>query len=83
MSHAVKWREPSGRTFLGRHESGSNALVLQGRNGGQGTIRRTIKFDELRSYRVGRCREERLDVQPTLVVERPGGDFLVTSTVVP
>jgi len=79
-SYAVKWREPSGHIYLGRLEFAPKALVLEGRNGGEGAIRRTIDFDELRSFRLGQKAEERLDGQPTLVVERPGGDFLVTST---
>lgn len=81
-SYAVKWREPSGHTFLGRLEFGSTALVLEGRNGSESAVVRTIAFDELRGFRLAQATGERLDDQPTLVVERPGGDFLVTSTVV-
>ena len=32
-SYAVKWRESSGHTFLGRLEFGPAALVLEGRDG--------------------------------------------------
>ena len=44
--------------------------------------RQSIAFRRL-TVLFGSCEagEERLDGQPTLVVERPGGDFLVTSTV--
>lgn len=80
-SYAVKWREPDGHTFLGRLEFAPRALVLEGRNGGKAAIRRTIAFDGLRSFRIGRQAEDRLDGQPTLVVEQPGGDFLVTSVM--
>jgi len=80
-SYAVKWREPSGHTYVGKLELAPKALILEGRNGSEGAIRRTIDFDELRSFRLGQKAEERLEGQPTLVVERPGGDFLVTSTV--
>ncbi len=80
-SYAVKWREPSGHIYLGKLEFAPKALVLEGRNGGEGVIRRTIDFDELRSFRLGQKAEDRLDGQPTLVVERSGGDFFVTSTV--
>jgi hypothetical protein len=81
-SYAVKWREPNGHTFLGRLELGSSALVLEGRNGSESAVVRTIDFDELRGFRLAQATGERLDELPTLVVERPGGDFLITSTVV-
>ena len=45
-------------------------------------MRRAIDFAELRSFRLGQDADERLDGQPTLVVERPAGNVLVTSTVV-
>lgn len=78
-SYAVKWREPSGQIYLGKLEFAAEALVLEGRNGGAGAIRRTIDFADSRGFRLGHGPEERLDGQPTLVVDRPGGDFLVTS----
>jgi hypothetical protein len=81
-SYAVKWREPDGRTFLGRLEFAPKALILEGRNGSAGSIRRTIDFDELRSFRIGRQEGDRLNGQLTVVVERPGGDFLIASTVI-
>ncbi|HEV2591599.1 MAG TPA: hypothetical protein VGU02_06870 [Gaiellaceae bacterium] len=81
-SYAVKWREPSGHTFLGRLEFSTDALVLEGRNGSEGAVVRTIGFDELCGFRLGRSAEERLDGQATLVVERPLGNFLVTSSIV-
>jgi len=81
-SYAVKWREPDGHVFLGKLQFEPQALVLEGRNRGAGIVRRTIDFVELRSFRLGQSADERLDGQPTLVVERPAGDVLVTSTVV-
>jgi hypothetical protein len=81
-SYAVKWREPNGHTFLGKLELGPNALVLEGRNGAEDVIRRTLQFDQLRSFRLGQEPSERLDGRPTLVIERPGGDVLVNSAVV-
>lgn len=80
-SYAVKWREPSGRTFLGRLEFGPQAVVLTGRNGGEEAVRRTIGFDELRGFRLGENAGERLDGDQTLVVERPGGDVVIASAV--
>jgi hypothetical protein len=81
-SYAIKWREPDGHVFLGKLQFELHALVLEGRNGGDRAVRRTIDFDQLRSFRVGQSADERLDGQPTLVVERPDGDVFVTSTVV-
>src|SRR5215216_3806272 len=81
-SYAVKWREPDGHVFLGKLQFEPQALVLEGRDGGEGAVRRAIGFAELRSFRLGQNADERLDGQPTLVVERPAGNVFVTSTVV-
>jgi hypothetical protein len=81
-SYAVKWREPNGHTFLGRLEFSANALVLEGRDGSEGAVIRTIGFHELRGFHLAHTADERLNGQTTLVVERPQGDFLVTSSVV-
>ena len=64
--YAVKWREPAGQTFLGRLVFTPQALVLEGRNGDEHGVTRTIGFDEVRGFRVGRAGDERLDGQPTL-----------------
>jgi hypothetical protein len=80
-SYAVKWREPSGHTYLGKLEFEPSSLVLEGRNGDERGVRRTIAFGELRGFRLGLAEAERLDGRPTLVVERAGGDVLITSTV--
>jgi hypothetical protein len=80
-SYAVKWREPDGHVFLGRLELVATALVLEGRNGGERAVRRTIDADQLRRIRIGRRAEERLDGQPTVVVECEGGDVVVASSV--
>ncbi|MCW2976803.1 MAG: hypothetical protein JWM06_2084 [Actinomycetia bacterium] len=81
-TYAVKWREPSGHTFLGRLEFSEEALVLEGRNGSEGAVVRTIAVQELTGFRLAQSADERLDGQATLVVERPSGDVLVTSSVV-
>jgi hypothetical protein len=80
-SYAVKWSEPDGQTFVGQLELSPTALVLEGRDGTGCAVRREIGFDQLLSFRVGQRADERLDGQPTLVVERLDGQFLVTSTV--
>jgi hypothetical protein len=81
-SYAVKWREPDGHVYVGKLQFEPHALALEGRNSGEGTVRRTIDFAALRSFRLGQDADERLDGQPTLVVEHPAGSVFVTSTVV-
>jgi hypothetical protein len=81
-TYAVKWREPSGHTFLGRLEFSGNALVLEGRNGSDGAVVRTLAVQQLIGVRLAQGADERLDGQATLVVERSSGAFLVTSSVV-
>jgi hypothetical protein len=80
-SYAVKWREPSGQSFLGRLELGPKALVLEGRNGAEDAVVRTIGLEELDGFRLGQARGEQLDGRPTLVVRHADGDVLVTTAV--
>jgi hypothetical protein len=81
-SYAVKWREPSGQSFLGRLELGPKALVLEGRNGGEDAVLRTMDLEELHGFRLGQAGGEQLDAQPTLVVQHADGDVLVTTAVI-
>jgi hypothetical protein len=81
-SYAVKWREPDGKTYLGRLELQPTALVLEGRENGSPPTRRTLGYEELRGFHLGHSGAERLDGRPALVVERAGEEFLITSTVV-
>lgn len=80
-SYAVKWRESSGHTFLGRLDFEPTALVLEGRDGAADAIVRTIEFEDLDGFHLAQSSGDRLDGKPTLVVERAGGDVLVTSAV--
>jgi hypothetical protein len=80
-SYSVKWSEPDGQTFVGQLELSPKALVLQERDGTGYAVRREISSDELLGFRVGQQAAERLDGQPTLVVQRRDGDVLITSTV--
>jgi hypothetical protein len=80
--YAVKWREPDGKTYLGRIELQPKALVLEGRENGSPPKRRTLGYDELGGFHLGRSGAERLDGQPALVVESAGKEFLITSTVI-
>jgi hypothetical protein len=78
-TYAVKWREPDGRTFLGRLAFGPRTLRLEGRDVDGPVVARQIGYEELQGLRVGNRSSERLDGRPTLVVERADGLYLVTS----
>lgn len=81
-SYAVKWRESSGQTFLGRLEVGPTMLVLEGRDGGEDAVWRTIALEEVEGFHLAQSPGDRLDRQPTLVVAHAGGNVLVTSALV-
>ena len=78
-TYAVKWREPDGRTFIGRLAFGPRTLRLVGRTSGtEGpTVDRQIGYAELQGLRIGSRGADRLDGQPALVVERADGPYLV------
>ena len=79
-TYAVKWREPSGQTFVGRLALGLYMLHLDGRRRGvdEPAVNRQFGYDELRSARIGNRGVDRLDGRPALVVEVRAGDYLVT-----
>ena len=77
-TYAVKWREPDGRTYLGRLSLGTCAIGLEGRRSGGPSVDRQIGYDEILDLRVG-GRADRFDGQPALVVDRADGRYLVTS----
>ena len=76
-TYAVKWREPDGRTFIGRLALGPYALRLDGRLRGaeEPPVNRRFDYEELHGLRSGS--RERLDGRPALVVERTDGAYLV------
>ena len=78
-TYAVKWREPDGRTYLGRLALGARTLCLVGRGPDGPAINRQIGYEEILDLRVGSRGADRLDGQPALVVERADGRYLVTS----
>jgi hypothetical protein len=77
-TYAVKWREPDGRTYLGRLSLGTCALGLEGRRSGGPSVDRQIGYDEILDFRVG-GRGDRFDGQPALLVDSADGRYLVTS----
>jgi len=79
-SYAVKWREPDGRSYVGRLELGPRALHLVG-GVGVASVDRQIGYDELEGLRIGHDAGERLDGRRALVIERPQGAYRLTSTV--
>ena len=78
-TYAVKWREPDGRTYLGRLALGVRTLFLEGRERDGPAVNTQIGYEEILSHRIGSRGGDRLDGQPALVVERTGGRYLVTS----
>jgi hypothetical protein len=78
-TYAVTWREPDGRTFVGRLALGPRALRLEGRRRGadEPAVERRFGYRELRGLRVGTRGVDRLDGRPTVVVERAEGPYVV------
>lgn len=78
-TYAVKWREPDGQAFVGRLSFGPRTLRLDGRRLGAGgrPVERQVAYEELRGLRIGSHGVERLDGRPALVIDRPGGSYLV------
>lgn len=78
-TYAVKWREPSGQTFIGRLAFDPRTLRLDGRRSGanEPPVNRQLRYDELQSLRIGSRGVDRLDGRPALVVEWPEGAYLV------
>ena len=77
-TYAVKWREPSGQTFIGRLAFGPRTLRLDGRRSGanEAPVYRHLRYDELQSLRIGSRGSDRLDGRPALVVEWLEGAYL-------
>jgi len=78
-TYAVKWREPDGKTFIGRLYLGPRTLRLDGRRrGAEGpAVKRQFGYEELQGLRIGCRGADRLDGRPALVVERADGPYLV------
>ena len=78
-TYAVKWREPDGRTYLGRLALGARTLGLEGRERDGLAIDRQFGYEEILSLRIGSRGADRLDDQPALIMERADGRYLVAS----
>lgn len=81
QTYAVKWREPSGETFVGRLALGPSALRFDGRSSEGPVVERQFAYAELGGLRLGHRGADRLDDRPALVIDRPDGRYQVTSTV--
>jgi hypothetical protein len=79
ITYAVKWREPDGRTYVGRLALGPRALHLDGRGPQGPVVDRRIGYDEVQGLRMAGRGPDRLDGRPTLVLERGDGSYFMTS----
>jgi hypothetical protein len=77
-SYAIKWQEPGGHVYNGRLELAPQSLRLSGHEGPE-AVEREIGYADLDGLHIGRLGHERIDNHPTLVIERPGGAYLVTA----
>jgi hypothetical protein len=76
----VTWREADGSQRAGRLELDDRAVVLDGRNG-ELPGRRSVPYDDVRSFRLARGSGERLGGRPTLILELAGGESLSIASV--
>ncbi len=76
-TYAVKWREPDGRTFIGRLVLGPLSLRLDGRLRGaeEPPVRRQFDYGDIFDVPIGS--RGRLDGRPALVVQGTAGTYLV------
>jgi hypothetical protein len=79
-TYAVVWREGGEPLASGRLEVRPRSVVLEGGRNGQ-PVEREIAFENLLTIRVGRSREDRLDGQPSLVLERRTGQAIRVASV--
>lgn len=74
-TYAVSWQEPDGSFGSGRLELGTDALLLDGRNG-SASVRRAFPYGQISGFRVARAIDERLHGRPTLIVDVEGAGSL-------
>lgn len=79
-TYAVSWQEPTGFLGAGRLELGTDALILEGRNGSS-EVRRAFPYRNMAGLRVARGSGERLQSRPTLIVDLEGGGTLRIASV--
>jgi hypothetical protein len=75
VTYAVSWEEPDGSPGSGRLELGTDALLLEGQNGGSG-VTRAFPYRNMSGLRIARSAHERLGDRPTLIVDLVGGRTL-------
>jgi hypothetical protein len=81
-TYAITWREPDGRTFVGRLALAPRALQLDGRlRSPEGaSVKRLLGYDDLLGHHLSNRKAERLDGRRALVLECHDGDYLVADT---
>jgi hypothetical protein len=71
-SYAVFWNQQGTETAIGKLVLEPDAVVLSGASRDGRLASRTLPYTEIAGVRIGRAREERLNGDPTLIVERHG-----------
>jgi hypothetical protein len=79
-SYAVVWRERGRAPATGKLELLPRAVRLEGMAESRPTLRE-IAYDSLKSVRVGRSTEDRIDGRPSLVLERRSGEPVAITSV--
>ena len=79
-TYAVSWHGPSGRIGAGKLELRPRGVFLEGTNG-QSVQSLEVPYEDVAVVRVARGAAERVDGQPTLVLERRSGDVLRIAAV--
>jgi hypothetical protein len=78
MSYVILWQENGGPVRVGKLVVHSDRLVLDGADGRVG-VRRELAYSRIRSIRVDRGRDERLDGRPVAVLETDAQTLKIAS----
>jgi hypothetical protein len=82
MSYAVVWREPDASLATGKLVLDPDSLRLEGSTSGR-VVRRKLPYERLAGVRIGREAEERINDNPTIVLEQRSGRSLLVEPIGP
>ena len=78
MSYAILWRENGSRVRAGKLVLHCDCLVIEGADG-RVAVRRQLTYVSLRSIRIDRGRDERLDGRPVAIMQTGPSTFKIAS----